>query len=109
MYKRQVEGKDSFYRLACRFADLKFCSVAMDPEKSRISRLCEEAIENQAGVIVCIPSFCDPEEYDYPLMRQALDEKGIKHICLELNTSFVSSQAETLLQTFAEMERGREK
>ena len=27
-----VEGKDSFYRLACRFADLKFCSVAMDPE-----------------------------------------------------------------------------
>ena len=49
-----VEGKDSFYRLACRFADLKFCSVAMDPEKSRISRLCEEAIENQAGVIVCI-------------------------------------------------------
>ena len=44
-----VEGKDSFARLACRFADLKFCSVAMDPEKSRISRLCEEAIENQAG------------------------------------------------------------
>lgn len=97
------EGEDPYYRLACRFGQLEYCPVAMDPEKKRTGRLCREALEQRAGVMICIPSFCDPEEYDYPLLKQALEENGISHICLELNTSSVSSQAETLLQTFAEL------
>lgn len=97
------EGEDLFYSLAGRFGDMNFCPVALDPEKTRIGRLCREAKEKQAGIIVCIPSFCDPEEYDYPLLKREFERQGIHHICLELNTSSASSQAETLLQTFAEL------
>lgn len=96
------EGKP-LYRLAGRFGALSYASVAADPMKSRIDRLVWEAQEENAAVMVCIPSFCDPEEYDDPLIRRKLEEKGIPHLCLELNTTASVSQAATMLQTFAEI------
>lgn len=97
------EEGDPLYRLAGRFGEVKYCSVAADPMKERVDRLAREAMEEGAVVMVCIPSFCDPEEYDYPLIRKMLDQKGIPHLCLELNTSASVSQAATVLQTFAEI------
>lgn len=96
------EGKP-LYRLAGRFGALKYCSVAADPMKKRIDCLAEEAKKENAAVMVCIPSFCDPEEYDDPLIRKKLESEGIPHLCLELNTNASVSQAATVLQTFAEI------
>lgn len=97
------EDGDVYYRLACRFSNLSGCSVAMDPQKSRVTKLVEEAIREGAGVIVCTPSFCDPEEYDYPVIKKALDEAKIPYICLELSDSSAAAQSRTKIQTFAEM------
>lgn len=98
------EGNENvLIRLAGRFGELSYCSVAMDPEKRRIGKIVKEAKALGAGVIICIPSFCDPEEYDYPLMKKEFDTAGIPNVCLELHTASSSSQAKTKLQTFAEI------
>lgn len=99
-------GRTTLFRLASRFADVQYCSVAADPQKLRIERLKREAEEMGAEIIVCIPSFCDPEEFDYPLLKKALDEAGILHICLEFHTASSIGQAITKLQTFAELREG---
>lgn len=96
------ENKDILIRLATRFGALLYCSVAMDPEKGRIEKIVNEAKDWGAGVIICIPSFCDPEEYDYPLMKKELDVAGVPNVCLEFHTASYS-QATTTLQTFAEI------
>lgn len=104
---QRKEDEGVLYRLACRFGTLKFCSAAMDCKKERIERLCQAAKERDAGVIVCAPSFCDPEEYDYPLIRKKLEENGVPSLYLEFQTSQSASRAKTLLQTFGELLESR--
>lgn len=96
------DGKP-LYRLAGRFGSLNYASIAADPHKRRIDQLAMESKKENAAVMVCFPSFCNPEEYDDPLIRRKLEEKKIPYLRLELNTSASVSQAATMLQTFAEL------
>ncbi|MEG1291118.1 MAG: 2-hydroxyacyl-CoA dehydratase family protein [Lachnospiraceae bacterium] len=95
--------KDPLFRLTARLIELNYCSVVMDPKKGRIEEIIKEAKRENMGVIICIPSFCDPEEYDYPIMKKRLDEENIPNICLELHTEASIEQAKTKMQTFAEI------
>lgn len=101
----EVYGDDTapLTRLACRFGQLSYCSAVMDPEKGRITQLVKDAGEKDTGVIICMPSFCDPEEYDYPLLKKALEEAGIPNVCIELHTKASVEQAKTKLQAFTEL------
>lgn len=100
----RYEGEtDACLRMAYRFSELSYCSVAADPEKTRIEKIAEEAAAQNASVIVCIPSFCNPEEYDYPLLKQELEERRIRHVCLELHTESSVERARTSLQALSEM------
>lgn len=48
--------------------------------------------------------FCDPEEYDFPLIAKALDAIGVPTLFLEVDQQPGSlEQVRTRLQTFAEM------
>jgi len=96
---------DPYIRLGKRLANFEGCSCVYDPEKLRGKLLKQLVDETQAdGVVVLMMKFCDPEEYDYPFIKQDLEEAGIPHLYLEIEQQMESSeQVQTRLQAFAEM------
>ena len=56
------------------------------------------------GVIYAMMKFCDPEEYDYPIVMKDLKNADIPHLYLEIEQQVGSNeQIRTRVQTFAEM------
>ena len=48
--------------------------------------------------------FCDPEEFDYVIVKRALDLAEIPSIMIEVDRQMVNyEQAKTIIQTFKEM------
>ncbi|MDY0241159.1 MAG: 2-hydroxyacyl-CoA dehydratase family protein [Rhodospirillaceae bacterium] len=98
------EGNEPLYRLARWWQLLDGCSLATSRTKNRVSMLLDMV---KAGgidaVIVCMMKFCDPEEFDYPLIYQALQENRIKNTIIEIDQGSESfEQIRTRLQGFAE-------
>lgn len=98
------DGADGLTRLAGWWSQVRFSSLALDQDKGRVNHLVDLARSGAIdGVIVAFPTFCDPEEYDYPILRAALEQAGVPHVCLEINGRGASEQAESRLQAFAEL------
>jgi bcr-type benzoyl-CoA reductase subunit C len=99
------EDPDPFIRLGKRFAAFEGCSCVCDPEKLRGKIIVDMVKKQQAdGVVVLIMKFCDPEEYDYPFIKQDLEAAGIPHLYLEIEQQMDSvEQLRTRLQAFSEM------
>ena len=56
------------------------------------------------GVVILLAKFCDPEEFEAPLVTKALKEAGVPVITIEVDQSTESyEQARTQLETFAEI------
>lgn len=96
---------DPFTALARQWADIEGCSVAYDPEKKRGPIIVDMAKKHGAtGVIYLQTTFCDNEEFDYPIVKKALDKAGLASVNIEVDQQMRShEQARTALQTFAEM------
>ena len=48
--------------------------------------------------------FCDPDEFDYPIIKKELDEAGLAQLYLEIELSMNSvEQLRTRVQSFAEI------
>ncbi|MGH4123766.1 MAG: 2-hydroxyacyl-CoA dehydratase subunit D [Clostridium sp.] len=99
------EGSDAVDRLARFWSIFEGCSLAYDPEKKRGAIITQQIKEkNIDGVIFCMMKFCDPEEYDYPLMKKEVEAAGIPTLYLEIDQQVQNNeQARTRVQTFAEM------
>lgn len=93
--------------LVNQFLDLYGCSTLIGGEISREELLLNLVNESRAdGLIILMTKFCDPEEYDYPLIKRKLDENNIPVLCVEVDKQVKNyEQAETALQTFREMIR----
>lgn len=100
-----VGGVTALDSLAEKFADTDHCSVLYDVEKGRISMIVEQAKATKAdGVIVVLTKFCDPEEFDYPLIKKACEEAEIPVILIEADRQMVNyEQARTILETLKTM------
>jgi bcr-type benzoyl-CoA reductase subunit C len=96
---------DPYLRLGKRFANFEGCSCVYDPDKLRGKLLVDLVQKKQAdGVMVLIMKFCDPEEYDYPFIKQELEAAVIPHLYLEIEQQMESmEQVRTRLQAFAEI------
>ena len=72
-------------------------------EKRRVTFLQELAKNNNAqGVVIFMMQFCDPEETDYPYVKDGLNELGIPHIRLGLDQQMRDfGQMSTSLQAFS--------
>ena len=83
----------------------QLCSLAHDETKERVNMLVDMAETTGAqGMVACMMKFCDPEEYDYPLIADALMKNGVPTLNLEVDQQPGSmEQIRTRLQTFAEM------
>ena len=104
-YDVPVVGEDALYNLAKWWQIFEGCSLAYDPEKRRTDMIIEEVKRlGIKGVILLIMKFCDPEEYDYPLIKEALDANGIPSLYFEVDQpSDINAQAQTRIQAFSEI------
>ncbi|QZN94513.1 2-hydroxyacyl-CoA dehydratase subunit D [Symbiopectobacterium purcellii] len=96
---------DPYRRLALQIAQLEGCSLLHDPEKKRGRMLVDMVRKNNAqGVVYLLTKFCDPEEFDAPIIKKQLDKEGIPSIIIEIDQQTKSyEQARTALQTFADV------
>lgn len=99
------EGTDGIDRLARYWSIFEGCSLAYDPQKKRGAIMVDEVMKKKIdGVIFCMMKFCDPEEYDYPLMKKEVEAAGVPTLYLEIDQQMINNeQARTRIQTFAEM------
>lgn len=102
-YDVPEDGGSAMHRLAMWWQIFEGCSLAYDPEKKRIDMILADIDKfGVDGVIVCMMKFCDPEEYDYPLLKQALEDKGVPALYLEIDQK-AEAQSQTRIQAFSEI------
>ncbi|MEA1960708.1 MAG: 2-hydroxyacyl-CoA dehydratase family protein [Bacillota bacterium] len=99
------EGNDPMERLARQWQHMKGCSLVYDPKKNRGQMIIEQVKKTGAnGVVMCMMKFCDPEEFDYPILKKEMEAAGIPMLYLEIDQQMQSvEQARTRIQSFAEM------
>ena len=92
-------------KMAGIIADQKGDTFLYEQEKYKGSLLLEQAKEKNAdGVIYFQMKFCDPEEFDYPIVKKELEEAGMPLLYLEVDQLMDSvEQLRTRIQSFAEL------
>ena len=56
------------------------------------------------GVLMILTKFCDPEEFDYPLIRRACTAAGLPFVSIETDRQMENhEQAATIIETFRDM------
>ena len=120
--KLQIVGDDIFansrlYRTDCpsnasgkeavaeKFVNMDDCSLLYDVKKHRIENIVNEAKRlNADGVILVLTKFCDPEEFDNPLIKKACDAAGLPCIVVEVDRQMENfEQARTMIETFKDV------
>ena len=100
-----LDGEEApLYRMAKAWQQMYGCSVATDTKKGRGKMLMSKVAKaNADAVIVAMMKFCDPEEWDYPVMYREFEEKGVKNLMIEVDQEVSSfEQVKTRLQAFVE-------
>jgi bcr-type benzoyl-CoA reductase subunit C len=98
-------GGSPLERLAQQWLDRKACSTVHEETNTRGDLLVGMAKKYRAdGVVVCLMSFCDVEEYEYPMLAKKMEEAGLPTLCLAIDQSTGDSgQSRTKIQSFVEM------
>ena len=98
-------GTDPMERLAKQWQNMTACSLATDRDKPRGQFIVDLVKKHGAdAVIICMMKFCDPEEYDYPIMLEDFEKANIKNLKIEIDQQSVSmEQIRTRVQSFVEM------
>ncbi len=80
-------------------------SILYDASKGHVSHVVQLAEDNgAAGVILFLAKFCDPEEFDAPIVIKACKEAGVPIVQIEVDQSTETyEQARTQLETFADL------
>ena len=102
---RVPEEGDPIEALADGFCALKDDSVLFDPKKGHCRAVPALAKESGAkGVVVLMAKFCDPEEYDEPIIKRECAKAGVPVVAVEVDQSTEGyEQARTKLETFKEL------
>jgi len=103
-YHPVPDGVDQIERLARQFQTYEGNPLIYDPFKKRAEMIASGAKENNADAVLYVQlKFCDPDEYDYPWVRKAVNEAGLPIMNLEIEQSMQSVEpVRTRLQAFAE-------
>jgi bcr-type benzoyl-CoA reductase subunit C len=100
------EADDPMTALALQFAGQDYDVLLYDPELTkRPEHVVKLAKENGAqGVVVLMMQFCDPEEIEYPSLKQALDKAGLPSVSIGYDQQMKDfGQARTQIQAFADV------
>ena len=98
-------GGPPLARLARQHAARAGCSLLYDPQKKRAGLIVDLVKKHDAdGVLVLQTKFCDPEEFDYPILKTRFEREGIPHLLLEVDRQTVNfEQAKTAIEAFADV------
>ena len=96
---------DPLFALAKQWNNFDGCSLATDEFKPKGRILINAGKKYDAdAVVVCMMKFCDPEEFDYPILLQEFEPEGIKSLYVEIDMESTSfEQFKTRVQTLAEI------
>ncbi|WP_418350173.1 2-hydroxyacyl-CoA dehydratase subunit D [Slackia isoflavoniconvertens] len=99
------EEGDPLEALADAWCAVENDSLLYDPQKKHVSHVVDQAKQSGAcGVVILLAKFCDPEEFEAPLVTRAVKAAGLPVITIEVDQQTESyEQAATQLETFAEM------
>lgn len=88
-----------------KFCSMDYCTVLYDPDKKRIDKIVEDAKAAKAdGVLLVLTKFCDPEEFDMPLIRNALKNAGVPVTQIEVDRQMTDyAQARTAVETMRDL------
>ncbi|MEG0249299.1 MAG: 2-hydroxyacyl-CoA dehydratase family protein [Peptostreptococcus sp.] len=91
--------------LAKWISDIEGSALLYDPSKLRGQIVIDKVKEHKAdGVLYLMTKFSESDEFDYPIIRDELNEAGIMNILVEVDQQMTNfEQAKTALQTFADM------
>jgi len=92
-------------KMAYRVVDQRGCTFLYEEQKTKGSMLVDMVKKNNAqAVAVVMMKFCDPEEFDYPIIKEEIEAAGIPLLYLEIDLQMDSfEQIRTRVQSFAEM------
>ncbi len=96
------ENGDPLDALAEKYGNMNNCSVLFDADKNRAAFIRDLVKDNGAeGVVYVQMKFCDPEEFDYPIIKKELDSAGIPSAFIEIDRQMENfDQARTIIETF---------
>jgi len=102
------ENDDAMRALALQFANQDYDVLLYDchANKNRRGEYIADLVKKSGadGLILFMQQFCDPEEMEYPYLKQALDKAGVPHIKLGIDQQMRDfGQARTAIQAFADM------
>jgi bcr-type benzoyl-CoA reductase subunit C len=99
-----VEG-DALDALSQKFAHMDHCSVLYDVKKKRADLIVSTAQKRGVkGVVVLLTKFCDPEEFDFPIIRKACEAAGMPIVLIEVDRQMDNyAQARTALEAFRDI------
>lgn len=99
------DDDDALMALARAWNEFDGCSLATDANKPK-GQMIIDAVKKYGAdaVVVCMMKFCDPEEFDYPILLQEFEAAGVKNLYIEVyQESTAFEQVKTRIQTFAEI------
>lgn len=100
------ESGDPMQALAEQYADQNDDPLLYDPTiNSRHRHVANLVKESGAqGLVLVMMAFCDPEEMEYPSLKQELEKENIPHVKFGYDHQMKDfGQADTSLQTFADL------
>lgn len=97
--------EDALDGLVEKFVMMDNCSVLYDRDKKRGDYIVNMAAEKKAdGIIILMTKFCDPEEFDYVMLKKAFEKADLPFVTIEVDRQMVNyQQANTIIQTFSDM------
>ena len=97
-------GDSALDSLARKFSNMGNCSVLFDADKKRSEFITDMVkSKNASAVLMIMTKFCDPEEFDYVIIRKACEKANISCLQIEIDRQMVNyEQAKTMIQTFSE-------
>jgi len=97
-------GDSALENLAIKFSNMGNCSVLYDADKKRAEYITNMVISKKAtAVLMVMTKFCDPEEFDYVIIKKACEAANIPCLQIEIDRQMVNyEQAKTMIQTFSE-------
>ena len=99
------ERADALNALAEKFAAMDNCSVLYNQDKPRVQWIVDTArARNAKGVLVVLTKFCDPEEFDYVMIKKACEAADLPLTLVEVDRQMVRfEQIRTNLETFRDL------
>jgi benzoyl-CoA reductase subunit C len=98
-----AEDGDPLAAIASRYLDKVTCPTKHPPERRLQHILSEVQRARVHGVAVVHQKFCDPHDFDYPMIEQALRAIDIPVVYFDVENTFAEGQVMTRVQAFLEM------